>query len=484
MRTRPYAGHHAAVLAAAMAAALGGCALQSPPPRDELQRQAMPHTSVPTQWRAGGGQSGAAAQPALGRWLASFDDPVLSALVDEALAYNADLQAAAARVEQATGYLQVAGATLLPAVGVAGTWSGKSGSGGGINGIWLNASLELDVWGRIRYGEAAASQQLAATEADYAYARQSLAATVAKSWFVAIEASLQRALLQDTVATAEKLLQLAQDRQRIGAGNELSVAEARANVASYRDALRQADLALQNALRALELLLGRYPAADVKVAANFPPMPAPVPVGLPSQLLERRPDVVAAERRVAAAFNRVGEAKAAQLPRLSLTAGVSAISSDVFVLQDRQNPSWGFGGNLLAPLYQGGALRAQVDIRSAEQKGAVAAYASTGQRAFGEVENALAAEFALRDRALIVEAQVRDNERALELALVQYRVGTVDQRSVEQRQIALYGARTTKLRVQSEQLAQRVNLYLALGGSFDDVPAVPVAARAASAPTP
>jgi outer membrane protein TolC len=200
-------------------------------------------------------------------------------------------------------------------------------------------------------------------------------------------------------------------------------------------------------------------------------------VGLPSQLLERRPDVVAAERRVAAAFNRVGEAKAAQLPRLSLTAGVSAISSDVFVLQDRQNPSWGFGGNLLAPLYQGGALRAQVDIRSAEQKAAVAAYAGTGQRAFGEVEAALAAEFALRDRAAIVDAQVRDNERALELALTQLRVGTVDQRSVEQRLLALNNARTAQMRVRSEQLAQRVNLHLALGGSFEATPVLPVASR-------
>lgn len=469
-----------AALAFAAAALAAGCALQSPPTRDELQRQAMPHTAVPAAWKAGA----APAQPAADRWLASFDDPALSALVDEALAYNADLQAAAARVEQAAGYLQVAGASLLPEVGAAGVWSGKAGSGGGINGIWLNASLELDVWGRVRYGQAAAGEQLAATEADYAYARQSLAAMVAKSWFVAIEAGLQRALLQDSVASAENLLRLAQDRQRIGAGNELAVAEARANRQSFRDALRQAELAQGNALRALELLLGRYPAALVNVAARFPSLPPPVPVGLPSQLLERRPDVVAAERRVAMAFNLVGEAKAAQLPRLSLTAGVSAISSDVFVLKDRQNPAWGFGGNLLAPLYQGGALRAQVDIRSAEQKAAVAAYASAGQRAFGEVENALAAEFALRDRAAVVDAQVRDNERALELALVQYRVGTVDQRSVEQRQLALYGARTTKLRVQSEQLAQRVNLHLALGGSFDDAPALPVAARAASAPTP
>jgi outer membrane protein TolC len=200
-------------------------------------------------------------------------------------------------------------------------------------------------------------------------------------------------------------------------------------------------------------------------------------VGLPSELLERRPDVVAAERRVAAAFNRVGESQAARLPRISLTAGVSSISSDVIVLQDRDNPAWGIGANLVAPIYQGGALRAQVDIRTTEQKQAVAAYASAGQRAFGEVENALSAEFALNDREAILQANVRDNERALELTQTQFRVGSTDLRAVEQRQLALYSSRTSLLRVQSERLAQRVNLHLALGGSFTEPAGAPVAAR-------
>ena len=462
----------------ALAALFGGCALKEPPSTAELQQQALPHTAVPPAWAASAASATAAAsQPVANRWLATFDDPALETLVAEALAYNADLQVAAARVEQAGGYLKVASGSLLPSVGVAGVWSGDAGSGGGLNAIFLNASLELDVWGRMRYGEAAAREQSLAVQADYAYARQSLAATVAKGWFIAIEAGMQLAIVRDTLKAAETLLQLAQDRQRVGIGNEQAVADARANVNSFRDTLRRTELSRTQALRALELLLGRYPAAEIAVAQSLSPLPPPVPAGLPSQLLERRPDVIAAERRVAAAFHRVGEAQAAQLPRISLTAGVSAISSDVLVLQDRSNPAWGVGANLLAPLYQGGVLRAQVEIRSAEQKESIAAYASTGQRAFGEVENALAAEFALRERAALLDAVVRDNERALQLALVQYRVGTVDERSVEQRQIALYSARTARLQLQSQQLAQRVNLHLALGGAFDDTTAIPVAAR-------
>jgi NodT family efflux transporter outer membrane factor (OMF) lipoprotein len=411
------------------------------------------------------------------RWLATFDDPGLSALVAEALLYNADLQAGAARVERASGYVAAASGAILPSVGLAATQSGKSGGGGGLNAVFLNASLELDVWGRIRYGTAAAEAQSAAVQADYAYARQSLAALVAKSWFVAIEAGLQRAIVIDALNSSDSLLNLSQERLRIGNGNEQLVAEARANAGSYRDTLRQVELSREQALRALELLLGRYPAAEIAVAQQLAPIPPAISVGVPSELLERRPDVVAAERRVAAAFNRIGEAKAAQLPRISLTAGGSSISSDVFVLQNRSNPAFSFGANLIAPIYQGGTLQAQVDIRTAEQKEAVANYARIAQNSFAEVENALAAENALRDRDAILAANIADNARALELVRIKFRVGSADQRAVEQRQLALYAAQTTRLGVQTERLAQRVNLYLALGGGFDEPVALPSASR-------
>ncbi len=460
-------------IAVACAGALAGCALKNPPSSADLQRDALPHTTVPANWKAPGG----APVPVADRWLASFDDPALSALVAEALTYNADLQAAAARVEQAAGYVAVASGSLYPSVGLAATQSGKSGGGGGLNAVFLNASLELDVWGRLRYGEAAAEAQSAAVQADYAYARQSLAAMVAKSWFVAIEAGLQRAIVVEALSSSDSLLKLSQERLRIGNGNEQAVAEARANAGTYRDTLRQIELSREQALRALELLLGRYPAAEIAVAQQLAAIPAAVSIGVPSELLERRPDVIAAERRVAAAFNRIGEAKAAQLPRISLTAGGSNISSDVFVLKDRSNPAFSCGANLLAPIYQGGVLRAQVEIRTAEQKEAVAQYASIAQRSFSEVENALAAENVLRDRDAILGANIIDNARALELVQIQFRVGSVDLRAVEQRQLALYTAQTTRLRVQSERLAQRVNLYLALGGGFDMPAMEPVATQ-------
>ena len=299
-----------------------------------------------------------------------------------------------------------------------------------------------------------------------AFARQSLAALVAKAWFTVTEASLQHELVASMVASAAKLVDIAQQRARVGAGSELDLASARVSYETYRDSLRQVELAREQALRSLELLVGRYPAAGIAPAADFAQFPPPIPTGLPSELLERRPDVMAAQQRLAAAFDKAKAAQAARFPRISLTASGSDISSDLFVLQNRDNPVWSAGGTIFAPLFRGGALKAQAEAASAEQKQAMAQYVQTALRAFGDVENALASEFALKDREQILTAGVREAERALHLAEARYRVGAGDLRTVQQQQLAYNTSRINLLRVQSERRVQRVNLHLALGGDF------------------
>jgi|FrelakmetLWP11LW_1041352.scaffolds.fasta_scaffold00639_6 multidrug efflux system outer membrane protein len=459
-------------LAAAVAASLAGCALKAPPPREDVAGQALPNFRVEESYAAQTASSSAVTD----RWLASFNDPQLDALVAEALAFNPDLRVAAARVEQAAAYVRLSGATLYPQVNLRASGSAGADSSG-VQGVGLFVNWELDLWGRIRAGQQASQDQYVSAGLDAEYARQSIAALVAKGWFLATEARLQRAIAEEMVAAAERQLGFAQDRLRVGLGNEYDVTLARANLATYRDSARSLDLAYQQALRALEALVGRYPAAAVSVPAQLAPMPGPVPVGMPAELLERRPDVVAAERRVAAAFYRVEEAKAAKLPRISLTAGLNSISSEVFVLKERDNPVWSVGAGLVAPLFLGGQLQAQQDVRTAEQKQAIAEYGRVGARAFGEVENALSAEFNLDGREAILKQAVAENTRAVELANVRYKVGSGDLRAVQQQQLALAAVRTALLRVQSERLVQRVNLHLALGGSFEQPATTPVAAK-------
>jgi len=456
------------VLAVALVvAALAGCALKKPPERDELTKQSLPNLQVPQAFTAAGGAPGAAGTVGEQPWLAAFKDPQLDALVQEALKYNPDLQVTAARVDQAAAYVKVAGATLLPQVNALARGGGAlSGDSSGLEGVGIFANWELDLWGRVRAGREATRDQYTSAALDAEYARQSLAALVAKSWFLATEARLQKAIAEEMAGSSEKQLALTQDRLRVGRGDEYDVALSKANLATFRDSVRSLDLSYQQALRALEALAGRYPAATVQVPTRLVALPGPVPVGMPSELLERRPDVIAAERRVAAAFYRIEEAKAARLPRISLTAAVSSISSELFVLKDRDNPVWSAGASITAPLFTGGALQGQVEVRTAEQKQALAEYGRIGSRAFGEVENALSSAFALEDREAILTESVAANARALELANVRYRVGVGDLRAVQQQSLALHAARTALLRVQAERLVQRVNLHLAIGGSF------------------
>jgi len=461
-------------IAAAALVALSGCAISPPPKTADYGTQAMPNVQLPAQWTAG-----AVAGPVTAGWLAGFGDGQLQALVAEAIAHNPDLQVAAARVAVASEYAQLADATLWPQVNLLAAGGGDmSGDSSGLQGAGLYADWELDLWGRVRSAKAAQYAVYESAAADAEYARQSVAALTAKSYFLAVEAGMQQRLAEGMVAAATQLVSLAEQRERVGKGDGYDTALERANVETFRDTVEQFRLAREQALRALEALLGRYPSARVDVAAELASLPGPVPAGLPSELLERRPDVIAADRRVAAAFYGVQEAKAARLPRIALTASVNDISSDLFVLQSRDNPVWSAGANLVLPVFTGGALRQQVEIRTAEQKQAVAEYGRIGARAFGDVEDALSAEFAARRREAVLGRAFTENQRAADLAQVRYRVGSGDLRGVQQQQLAVYASRTALVRVQAEQLVQRVNVYLALGGGFDATSAMAPVAQA------
>lgn len=453
-----------AVLLLSLAAIVpAGCTLKSPPERADVQAQALPGVQAPDSWRSGA----SSADTVEDAWLADFADPRLDALVAEALANNPDLLAAAARVEQAAAYVESAASALYPQVAAMGNVSGKDSSSGTVDFYGVFASWELDLWGKVRSGREAASLQLISVQLAQAWAQESMAAMIARAWFVASEARLQKAVADDMVAAAEKLVALARERQRVGIGNEYDVSVAEASLATSRDAAEQLGLSLRQSVQAIETLVGRYPAAELDVPAALPGLPGPVPAGLPSELLERRPDVIAAERRVATAFFRVQETKAARLPTLKLNTSFSSLSSDLVVLKEQDDPVWGFGGRLSVPLYLGGGLKAEIKVRTAEQKEAVAEYGRAGANAFAEVEQALSAGYALEAREPLLQRAVTENGRALELAEIRYRVGSDDLRAVQQQQMSLFSAKSALLRVQSEQLVQRINLHLALGGSFE-----------------
>ena len=460
-------------LALAVVATLSACALQPAPKPADYSTEALAGVRPPGQWTA----QGEAAGPVAGSWVTTFGDPRLEALVTEAMANNLDLRVAAARVQVASEYVKLADATLYPQVNVLARGGGKMGGDAtGLQGVGLFADWELDLWGRLRAERAATAAGYESVVADTEYARQSVAALVAKAYFLAVEATLQLRLAEDTVATSQRLVSLAEQRQNIGKGDGYDTSLARASLESYRDTVEKLSLSRLQALRGLEVLLGRYPSADVEIATQLGQPTGSVPAGLPSELLERRPDVVAAERRVAAAFFGIQESQAARLPTIKLTASGTSLTSDMVVLQDLDQPVWSLGGSLLQPVFYGGALQTQVRIRTAEQKQAIAEYGRIGARAFAEVEDAMSAEFAAGRREAVLARAVAENKTALDFGQQRFKVGSGDLRAVSQQQLAVFGTTSALLRVQSERLVQRVNLYLALGGGFEAMPATtPVA---------
>jgi NodT family efflux transporter outer membrane factor (OMF) lipoprotein len=447
----------------ALLVALASSCLHGAPAPEQIRQGGEPEHGLPAQFAAtantGDVQAG---------WLRSFGSPQLEALVDEALRHNPDLSKAAAQVEGAKAHLALAGAALWPELNAAGRFTTKLGDSldSGLSGILGVLSWEIDVWGRVRSARDAARDGYQAAKYEESYARLSVAAAVAQAWFLVIEARGQTSIASASVDSARNLLALAEQKSRIGSRPASDVFRASAQVASAEDRLEQVRSAELEARRALEVLLGRYPAGSIETAPALPEVPPPAPAGLPLGVLERRPDVLAAERRVAMAFHLTDEARAARLPRLSLAASLGAIRSQLLVLKSFSNPIGGVGAKLLAPVFDGGKLAAQVDIKTAEQKVAVAEYASVVLRALDEVERSLGTSATLEKREPLLQRVLLDNRKALELAQTEYEVGKSDFSTVLQQKLAVDAAESDVLKLHAQQLAERVTLHLSLGGSF------------------
>ncbi len=466
---------HRILFASGLAAALlAGCVTAPEPTAEEVQAQALGHVEVPQGWHSNANVAAVEAG-----WLATFGDPQLDALVTEALQYNPDLAIAAARMEQSAAQVDLATAQLKPAIGLLGRAGSKPVSDlvAMLSGVMLRMSWEIDLWGRLRYARNAAKAQHDASGADWRFARQSLAASVARTWFLATETAQQARLANRMAEDAQRLAGLSDDRLRVGAGNETDVLAARASAANYQDAARQVELAHRQALRALEILVGRYPAATIAARDDLVPFPGPVPAGMPADALDRRPDLLAAERRVAAAFDLVGEAKASFWPSITLSAGYGRVSRKALdFTRNASGNTASISGTAVVPLYTGGALTGQVRLRTAEQREAVANYARLALQALDEVENALDAEATLATREDLLRASAEDSRRAAGLTETAYRIGKSDLRDVMGRLLSANASEVALLAVRRERLVRRVDLHLALGGDF--VAAAPAADEA------
>lgn len=401
-------------------------------------------------------------------WLESFQDELLTDLVKQAIANNRDLMAAAANVERANALAVQAGAQLKPQanLGLGSSRSGSDSSTVSSQSLSLQLNWEVDLWGRISAGQQTAIASADAAAADYKYAQHSLAAATSKAYFVAIEAGQQAVILKEVLASLEETSRIVNVQHENGITSAQDVALTKSDLASTREQLIALEASQREALRALEVLLGRYPKGDISVESTLPLVPPMPPLGVPSEILERRPDLIASERLVAAAFNSVKQAKAARLPQLSLTSDIGGASSSLSDITDPANVVWQLAGNLLAPIFDGGTRQAQVDVATAEQEQALASYAQTALNAFSEVETNLDLATTLVQREAELAVAVSGAEKAHRIAKLRHEEGEIALIDLLAMQQRVLQARSNELSVKRLVLDQRINLFLALGGDW------------------
>lgn len=442
---------------------LNACTISKVQNSKELSEKALPNVAIPNQFVAISKAGGIQVDDG---WLKQFNDPELNELVVEALKNNPDMQIIAARRSQASSLIDAAGGAQYPGVNAIGNTGGKVGSGGtGLYGYYIGASWELDLWGRVRSSVAGAEQNAKAINADQDAARLSLIATLTKSIWLARNLQEQAQLANDNALAAGKYAELMQTREKIGASSLTEVSMAISSAAQNKDAALNAAQSRDQALRAVEILLGRYPKAEALKTTKLPTMPEPVGAGLPADLLERRPDLIAAEARVNSAFYLADEKRLARLPKISLTTGFGYINSQVFSLMNGANTSFGVGANVVMPLFQGGAIEAQIAYQNAEAQAALANYGKVVLVAFNDVENALSGETNWRERSKQFETQLHEQKRVMQNTRAELKIGRIDQRQVQQQIIRTNTSEMNFRQGRLDALTQRVNLYLALGGS-------------------
>ncbi|HYC55588.1 MAG TPA: efflux transporter outer membrane subunit [Candidatus Binatia bacterium] len=441
---------------ALLIAALAGCTAGAPV--DFAERGLG---EVPAQFASA---SPHAAAPVDDDWIATFEDRTLRVLIAEAMARNPDLAVAAARWEEATHRIGVARSLLLPQV-QATTSAGGSDAGAltgarGDHAVGAQAGWEIDLWGRLRSGVRAAGERAQAARLDLEQARLSLAASVAESWILAIAARQKLDIDRDLLEAERRTARIVRDKVETGIGTQLEGELSDANLAAAKASVTRDEAALQELVKALEALLGRYPSAELALARELPRLPGRPTVGVPSGLLERRPDIAAADRRVAEAFHEREAARAARLPQLTLTASMGS-------LIDPSAAIWSLGSNLLAPVLTGGRLKAEEKIAGARQQQALASYVDIAIEAFREVETALANEQYLARRHAELEEAATRMSNASRIANDRYEAGiqTIVELMVVRRQD--FEIRGQLLQVRTDRLRQRLALHRALGGRFD-----------------
>ena len=411
-------------------------------------------------------------------WWELFGDPVLEELIRVALAENQDLGIATARIDEYRAILGITESDVYPQVNAAGSASRAEGSenvfpgnlvSGSVDNFRASADVfwEVDLFGRLRRANEAARAQLLATEAARRAISISLVAEVADVYMQLRDLDARLSIAIRTRDARNDSLEIIQARFDKGTAPLLDVNQAQIQLAVAEAAVAASERAVAQTEHALSALLGRNP-GPITRGRNLHDqlMPPSIPVGLPSELLQRRPDVLAAEAELAAQTARIGVAEAARWPSLSLTGSLGLESAELSDLTESGSTFWGLGGSILAPIFNAGANKARVEAELARTEQALLAYEQTAQRAFREVEDSLVAVRTYRAEHAARELQVAAARSAATLSRARYDGGVTSYLEVLDVERSQFNAELSESQTLGNYIRSVIQLYKALGGGW------------------
>ncbi|MCE5272946.1 efflux transporter outer membrane subunit [bacterium] len=451
---------------------LTGCAAVGP-------KYVRPTDTVSAQWHSGPDSSlafGEADPQALAQWWNALGDPELSGLVERAVKGNRDLRQAEARVREARARRGASQASLLPTLDASGSasrsQSSKKTGGGATRNMFqagFDAGWELDLFGGTRRSVEASTADLQASQEDLHDVLVSLVAEVALNYTELRTYQTRLSVAEQNLAAQSETYQLARWRAQAGLSDELAVEQARYNLESTRSQIPTLQTGLEGALNRLAVLLGEQPGAlhsELEQRGTIPVTPLSVAVGIPADMLRRRPDIRHAERQLAAQTARVGVAKADLYPKLSLSGsiGLEALSLDNLFTSGSRAAS---GSSLISwPIFRGGSIRKNIQVQSALQEQYLAAYESSVLGAVEEVENALTAYAKEQKRRQSLSAAAAAAGKAADLARQEYEAGLTDFSSILEAQRSLLSFQDQLAQSDGAVTSDLISLYKALGGGW------------------
>lgn len=447
-------------LAAVAALALAGC---MPP---DVRPPAAAAVIAPAGWRDGT-TGNAAIDP---QWWQAFNDPALTGLVERALARNTDVLTAAARIREAQASIRTARSAALPTLDAVG--GGQHGRDLGTAGATTSTAIQpevqlnwqVDLFGRLSRLTDAARLRYVATQADRDATALAVSAQVAQAYIGLLALDAQLLVSQQTVTSRAEALRLAADQARVGYTSHFELTQAESEYEAVQQAIPQLQLAIRAQENALSRLTGDLPGAIARGRSLPEFLPPAVPATMPSDLLRRRPDIASAELAIAAADATLASDRAAFLPQVAL----SAVLGQLFVNALDYDPVtiWSLGGSVLAPIFAGGRLTAQVDASAARRDQAASAYRGAVLTAFEEVETALSGVTRYAEQVERLHNRRTILQRSVVLATDRYQGGYAAYLEQLDAQRNLYSTELDAISVRQSQLENIVTLYRALGGGW------------------